>query len=56
MYLVDPEGLFVDYYGQTQTVDQMSTSILLHKIKLEKIQNDSWLPSLPFNKSSTQPA
>ncbi|XP_043289432.1 protein SCO1 homolog, mitochondrial [Venturia canescens] len=53
MYLVDPDGLFVDYYGQTQTVEQMVSSIILNKIKLEKIKSGSWLPSLPFSDKST---
>lgn len=48
MYLVDPDGLFVDYYGLTQTVDQMVTSIIVNKLKLEKIQSGSWLPAFPF--------
>jgi protein SCO1/2 len=29
-YLVNPEGKFQDYYGQTKTVDQMVTSITNH--------------------------
>ncbi|KAK2585373.1 hypothetical protein KPH14_010048 [Odynerus spinipes] len=31
IYLIDPEGLFVDYYGQTNTADQVVDSILLNK-------------------------
>jgi len=29
IYLLDPEGQFVDYYGQTKTVDQIVTSVKL---------------------------
>ncbi|XP_076652496.1 synthesis of cytochrome c oxidase [Halictus rubicundus] len=51
MYLVDPEGLFVDYYGLTHTAEQIAQSVHLNKIKFEKLQKDSWLPSLSLNKS-----
>lgn len=50
IYLVDPEGMFVDYYGQTHDVDKVMTSILVNKLKYEQLKNDSssWLPSLPI--------
>ncbi|XP_029663646.1 protein SCO1 homolog, mitochondrial [Formica exsecta] len=50
IYLVDPEGLFVDYYGQTHDVDKIMTSILVNKLKYDQLQDDSssWLPSLPI--------
>ncbi|XP_076631238.1 synthesis of cytochrome c oxidase [Colletes latitarsis] len=50
IYLVDPDGLFVDYYGQTHTATQISQSIALNKIKFDNLKNESWLPSLPFKK------
>ncbi|XP_048516175.1 protein SCO1 homolog, mitochondrial [Athalia rosae] len=46
MYLIDPEGSFVDYYGQTFNVDQISTSILFHMEKYEKLNKPSWFASL----------
>ncbi|XP_054009543.1 protein SCO1 homolog, mitochondrial [Hylaeus anthracinus] len=48
IYLVDPDGLFVDYYGQTHTAEQISHSVYLNKTKFDVGKNDSWLPSLPF--------
>lgn len=49
IYLVDPEGMFVDYYGQTHDVDKIITSILVNKLKYEQLKKDSpWLPSLPI--------
>lgn len=49
IYLVDPEGMFVDYYGQTHDVDKIITSILINKLKYEQLKKNSpsWLPSLP---------
>lgn len=50
IYLIDPEGLFVDYYGQTHDVEKVVTSILVNKLKYDQLKNDSssWLPSLPI--------
>lgn len=46
---MDPEGMFVDYYGQTHDVDKIITSILVNKLKYEQLKTDSsWLPSLPI--------
>ncbi|XP_076235967.1 synthesis of cytochrome c oxidase [Calliopsis andreniformis] len=47
IYLVDPEGLFVDYYGLTHTAEQITQSIVINKLKYEKAKNESWVPSLP---------
>ena len=33
IYLIDPEGQFLDYYGQTKTADMISTSVLLQMTK-----------------------
>lgn len=52
MYLVDPDGIFVDYYGQTNTAEQVMGSILLHKAKLNKLKNEgSWFPFLGVEKT-----
>ncbi|EFN79930.1 SCO1 protein-like protein, mitochondrial [Harpegnathos saltator] len=47
IYLVDPEGLFVDYYGQTHDVDRIITSILMNKLKNDQLdgKKPSWWPS-----------
>lgn len=33
MYLVDPDGQFVDYYGQTRNVTDIATSIRVNVLK-----------------------
>lgn len=48
IYLIDPDGLFVDYYGQTHTAEQISQSIHINKVKFDNLKNESWLPPLPF--------
>ncbi|XP_028137021.1 protein SCO1 homolog, mitochondrial [Diabrotica virgifera virgifera] len=41
MYLVNPEGGFVDYYGQNRTASEISTSIRVHVLK--HTTSKSWL-------------
>ncbi|KAF7988291.1 hypothetical protein HCN44_009936 [Aphidius gifuensis] len=54
MYLVDPEGLFVDYYGQTNSPEQIVASVMLHDEKAKRLRGDgAWLPSFGFNKPNT---
>lgn len=54
MYLVDPDGMFVDYYGQTNTADQIMGSVMLHNAKLAKLKGEtSWIPSLNFRSSAS---
>ncbi|MCL4137320.1 UNVERIFIED_CONTAM: hypothetical protein GTU68_065039, partial [Idotea baltica] len=38
IYLVDPDGNFVDYYGQTKDADQMTTSVVLNIKKYEAVK------------------
>ncbi|XP_064459643.1 protein SCO1 homolog, mitochondrial-like [Ornithodoros turicata] len=42
MYLVDPDGDFVDYYGQNRTAKQIANAIHLQHIKYKKAKGDSW--------------
>lgn len=37
MYLIDPEGSFVDYYGQNKTAEDIYRSVMLHMVKYRQI-------------------
>lgn len=36
MYLVNPEGDFIDYFGQNKTADDIVEHILLHMFKFKQ--------------------
>jgi len=36
-YLIDPDGNFMDYYGQNKTAEDMANSIKLHMTKYSAI-------------------
>jgi len=36
MYLVNPEGEFIDYYGQNKTAPEIVEHILLHMFKFKQ--------------------
>ncbi|KAF4529315.1 hypothetical protein B566_EDAN011409 [Ephemera danica] len=42
MYLVNPDGEFVDYYGQNRNANEISSSIQIQAKKYEKLNNPSW--------------
>ncbi|XP_067624587.1 protein SCO1 homolog, mitochondrial isoform X2 [Eurosta solidaginis] len=42
MYLVNPDGEFVDYYGQTRDKDQCIASILVNIAKWNSMNKKSW--------------
>lgn len=42
MYLVNPEGEFVDYYGQNRKKEEVKSSILVNMAKYSKSHNQSW--------------
>ncbi|CAL1294319.1 unnamed protein product [Larinioides sclopetarius] len=41
-YLVDPEGQFIDYYGQTKTAEQVVNAITIQMLKYKTAKNQSW--------------
>ncbi|GFY67707.1 protein SCO1 homolog, mitochondrial [Trichonephila inaurata madagascariensis] len=41
-YLVDPEGQFIDYYGQTKTAEQVVNSITLQMMKYQSVKKKSF--------------
>lgn len=42
MYLVDPEGQFVDYYGQNRTASEVVEAISLQQHKYSHGKNKGW--------------
>lgn len=45
IYLIDPDGQFIDYYGQTKTADQVAASV---KLQMAKYANQNKKSLLPF--------
>lgn len=43
MYLVNPEGEFVDYYGQVKTAEQITNGVALNIAKYEALKKRKWL-------------
>lgn len=41
IYLLDPEGQFVDYYGQTKTSDDITTSVMLQMAKYQSANSST---------------
>lgn len=42
MYLINPEGEFVDYYGQLKTAEQVTNGILFSIQKYESLKKSGW--------------
>ncbi|XP_065310035.1 protein SCO1 homolog, mitochondrial [Dermacentor albipictus] len=42
MYLVDPDGEFVDYYGQNRTAQQIASALQLQDAKYKHAKGSSW--------------
>ncbi|KAF3420301.1 hypothetical protein E2986_10279 [Frieseomelitta varia] len=46
IYLVDPDGMFVDYYGLTHNAEQVVNSVNINKYKYDNLKKDNWIPSV----------
>lgn len=42
IYLINPDGEFVDYYGQTKSADDISSSVNLQMLKYQREKDKSW--------------
>jgi protein SCO1/2 len=42
MYLVNPDGEFVDYFGQNRQVEEIITSIRVNMVKWEHLHDKGW--------------
>uniref|UniRef100_A0A8D8TP32 Protein SCO1 homolog, mitochondrial n=1 Tax=Cacopsylla melanoneura TaxID=428564 RepID=A0A8D8TP32_9HEMI len=57
MYLIDPDGLFVDYYGQTKNHEDITTSIIVNMMKYENLKKKTWFEgAIESLSSSGKPA
>lgn len=41
-YLVNPDGEFVDYYGQTRNVGEVADSVIFNMAKYDSLHKKSW--------------
>lgn len=42
MYLINPEGEFVDYYGQNRKKEEVKSSILVNMAKYDLTHKKNW--------------
>lgn len=42
MYLINPDGDFVDYYGQTRDAEMVANAVLINMRKFKKTKTGSW--------------
>ncbi|XKL67720.1 hypothetical protein PGB90_003211 [Kerria lacca] len=56
IYLINPDGEFVDYYGQTRNAEEVANGIIFQMIKYEKLNKSSSLrfSSILKNSSNVQ--
>lgn len=45
MYLVNPDGEFVDYFGQNRKKDEVTSSVLVNVTKYSKLHEKGWFGS-----------
>ncbi len=43
---IDPEGSFVDYYGQTKDADAITSAVLMQMKKYEQLQKKSLMAQI----------
>lgn len=41
-YLVNPDGEFVDYYGQNKTAEDVTNSVLVNIAKYDQLNKPGW--------------
>lgn len=46
MYLVNPNGEFVDYYGQTKDADMITDSVIVNMAIFDRINKTNWFKNL----------
>jgi hypothetical protein len=42
MYLVNPNGEFVDYYGQNRRMEEITSSVMVNMAKWEQLHCKGW--------------
>lgn len=55
IYLVNPDGEFVDYYGQNRSAQEIVNSIILHMDRFVSVNKSSWIVN-PFSSSQKEVA
>lgn len=56
IYLVDPNGEFVDYYGRVKKREEITASVLSNKQKFEMLNRKGWTESITSSLSAVKPS